>query len=309
MKHNHISRVATFAALVLAATTHAAGGLPAKSFNVDGGTVAAVGGVMPNPTTAGGLPIGKLKYPTRYFVELRNESAYPMWFDAVWTFPKSGNDKPAKPRLVRGEKTPPGGSYWFYSDKLGVIPNQAIVIEIRAYSEEKRVNLVGQQTAELYFDQASVDGFYANFPSAFKNQPDGRKQAMVISGWHDIPPPRADIPGTQADAELQRDIQHSIWKADSVSRWTCEREIVSAAPIDVGDSHLISSMPEETLETARMEQAENTLSIERWMVRSCGRDVVYEVMLSVSPKGGTDVMVYETDKPSGLSDEVPASNE
>lgn len=301
-------RQASFVLMFLASSSaNGASGLPEKAFNVDGGSVSVVAGVMPNPTTAGGLPIGKLKYPTRYFIEFRNESPYPLWLDADWTFPQSGKDQPAKAQTVRGEKMPPGGSYWFHWDKLGVVVGNAIVVEIRAYSEEKRSNLVGRQTAQLYFDQPSVDRFYANFPNPFRNQTNEQKQAAVISGWYDIPPPRTDMPGTKADARLQRDIQLSIWKADSVKRWACEREVVSAASVDVDDSQLISRMPDETRQKARLEQADNTLSAERWMVRSCGQDLVYEVLLSASPQGGTDVMVLDTTHLSAAPDEEPAA--
>lgn len=63
------------------------------------------------------------------------------------------------------QEGPAQGSYWFYSDKLGVIVDQPIVVEMRAYSDEKRANPVGGQVAELMFDQRNVDVFFENFPS------------------------------------------------------------------------------------------------------------------------------------------------
>lgn len=268
--------------------------LPQKAFNVEGGIVSVRAGVMPNPEAPAPLPFGKLKYPTRYFVQPTNESPYPVWFEASWAFPANKKDKAAKSNIVSSPKIPLRGGYWFYSDKLGVIVDQAIVVEIRAYADEKRTKLVGSQTVELVFDQPSVDHFLANFPSSFKSYTPESRQAMVISGWHDLPAPRTDVPGSLADAELQRDIQLSIWKVDSTRRWTCEREVLSASTMDVDDSQLLSRLPGDAQDKAKLEVAEYKLSAERWTVRSCGEERVFEVLLSASLSGGTDIMVVET---------------
>ena len=277
--------------LLLSDLTYAAGKLPQKAFNVDDGVIAVVGGVMPSPAATSTLPIGKLKYPTRYFVELRNESPYPLWFDAVWTFPEKGKTVNSKP--VRSKKVPTGSSYIFYSDKFGVIAGQPIVVDLSVWSEEKRLNLVGSRQAELLFDQADIDAFLAGFPSAFKGKSGDYQQVSLLSGWRDLPPPRTDIPGTMADATLQVDIQQLLWKDDSRKRWSCKREVVGAAPIDVGDSEMLAPLPAEDRQQAELEQFDNTLHMERWTRQSCGQDIVYEVMMSASQAGGSDVSVFE----------------
>ena len=269
----------------------AAGGLPQKAFDVDDGFIAVAAGVMPGPAATSALPIGKMKYPTRYFVELRNESPYPVWLDATWTFPEK--NKAVKSKTVRSKKVPTGASYIFYSDKFGVIAGQAIIVDLQAWSEEKRVTRVGSQQAELVFDQKDIDAFLASFPSAFKGRSNDVPQVGFISGWRDLPPPRTDVPGTVADATLQTDIQQLLWKFDSRKRWSCEREIVGATPIDVGDSDILAAQPDETRQQAELEQFGDTLNIEQWTVKSCGQDFVYEVMMSASPAGGTDIAVVE----------------
>lgn len=93
---------------------------------------------------------------------------------------------------------------------------------------------------------------------------------------------------------MQIDIQLSIRKFDSARRWTCEREILSAATMAVDDSEILSILPYEAQQKARLEQAENKLSAERWMVRSCGQELAYEVLLSASQSGSTDIMVVDT---------------
>lgn len=270
---------------------YAAGKMPEKAFDVEDGVVAVVAGVVPSPAATSALPIGKLKYPTRYFVELRNESPYPLWLDAAWAFPEKG--KAVKSKTVRSKKVPSGASYVFYSDKLGVIAAQPIVVDLHAWSEEKRVNLVGSQQATLLFDQADIDVFFASFPSAFKGRTSDDDNSVVISGWRDVPSPRTDIPGTFADATLQTDIQRLLWKDDSRKRWSCNREVVGAAPIDVADSQLLAPQPVETRQQAELEQFGDTLHMERWTIRSCEQDIVYEVMVSASRQGGSDVMILE----------------
>lgn len=39
--------------------------------------------------------------------------------------------------------------------------------------------------------------------------------------------------------------------------------------------------------------ADATLHMERWTIQSCGQDIVYEVMMSASRAGGSDVTVFE----------------
>ena len=119
---------------------------------------------------------------------------------------------------------------------------------------------------------------------------------MVISGWRDMPKPRTDVPGTAADPVLVVDIQQTLWKSDSTQRFTCEREVIDAEPLFVDDSLVVSGMGEEALERARGEQLQDLFFVERWRVRSCGVDVTYEVLLSASDRGGTDVMVIDIAK-------------
>ncbi len=266
-------RYAVFLLLMLTAESALGqANLPQKAFSVDGGVVAVRGGVMPNSNAPAALPIGQLKYPTRYFVQLGNESPYPIWLEASWSFPANKKDKAAKSNIVKSPKIPSQGGYWFFSDKLGVIVDKAIIVELRAYADEKRTKLVGSQTAELLFDQPGVDHFLANFPSAFKNQTAESRQAAVISGWRDVPAPRSDVPGSFADSQLQIDIQLSLWKFDSIRRWSCEREVLSASTMEVAEDKFIG---------------------ERWMVRSCGEERVFEVLLSASQLGGTDILVAD----------------
>lgn len=271
---------------------------PQKAINIEDGVVAVRAGVMPNPVAPASLPIGNLKYPTRYFVVLANESPYPIWLDAAWKFPGAREGKTSKSKVVKSSKVPSGGSYWFFVDKLSVIADQPITIDINAWSDDKRTQRIGSQLAEIQFSQPDIDVFLANFPSAFRNQPKS-SPAVVISGWRDIPKPRADVPGTETDAVLATDVQHALWKFDSAQRFTCEREILSADPIHVDDSIAVMRMDEEARDKARLEQEQGRFTIERWHVRSCGQDLVYEVLLSASVKGGTDIMIVDTARAEG----------
>lgn len=279
--------------------------LPQKAFEVEGGIVAVEAGVIPDLQRQ--MPFGKLKYPTRYVIHLVNESPYPLWFDSAWIFPEKKKGKASGPKSIQGDKTPPKGSYWFYYTTFSVIADQAIGIEIRAYSDTNRSNVVGSQRAELYFDQASVDSFLADFPQPFKSGPMDGNYVVVLSGWHDIPDPRTDVPGTMADAELQRDIQLAIWKQDSIRNWSCEREALSAEVIDAVESQIVSSLSADARERAMLEQFDDKLITEKWWVRSCGQTLSYEVLLSTSPNGGTDLMVLDTTDSAGSGPDAPES--
>lgn len=277
-------------ALMLSGTSLAATRLPEKAFDVEDGIVGVVAGVMPGPAATSALPIGKLKYPTRYFVEIHNESPYPLWMDAAWTFTDKG--KASRSKTVRSKKIPPGGSYTFYSDKFGVIAGQPIVVDLDAWSDEKRTRRIGGQRAELVFEQDDIDAFLAAFPNAFKSSSQDYGKAVVISGWLDIPASRTDVPGTLADATLQADIQRLLWKTDSRQRFSCERAVVEAAPIDAADSEMLATQPGETRQQAQLDQFGDTLNVERWTVRSCGQAFTYEVLMSASRSGGSDIAIF-----------------
>lgn len=277
--------------LLLAATSAIAGNeLPQKAVAVEDGIVALRAGVMPSPAAASALPIGKLKYPTRYFVEIVNESPYPVWLDAAWGFPKGRDMKMTHSRVTKSGKLPPGGSYWFYSDRLGVIAEHPVTAAITVWSDEKRTKRIGQQSAELRFSQLDIDVFLDSFPSPYKNQ-QSDSPPVVISGWADLPKPRSDVPGTAADGVLSADIQRILWKTDSVERFTCAREILDAEVLQVHDSEVLMRMDAEAMEKARIEQEQGVFSVELWRVRSCGEELAYEVLLSAAGEGGTDVMV------------------
>lgn len=280
--------------------------LPQKAFDIEGGIVAVEAGVMPSPDLPAG-PFGNMKYPTRYFIRLINESPYPLWLDAGWTFPQKKQGKAPKPKMVKGDKVPPNGSYWFYSDKFSIIAEQVIAVDITAFSDAKRSNVIGSQHAELYFDQASADRFLASFPKLWTSGSTDTHEVTVISGWHDIPPPRTDMPGTLADEKLQHDIQLTIWKQDSIRNWSCEREVLSAEVMNADESRIVSSLPADARERAMLEQFDETLSTEKWLVRSCGKTSSYEVLLSASPNGGTDLVVLDTTDSADPGLDVPGS--
>lgn len=316
MKKIVVAATAIALSLLLAFPSATASELPQKAIAVEDGIVAVRTGVMPNHDAQGMLPIGKMKHPTRYFVDLANESPYPVFMDITWSFPDGRDGKVVTSKPIKGKKVPPGGTYWFYADKLGVIVDKPIVFEIAVWADEKRTQRVGGQSAEMQFSQADVDVFLENFPTAFNNQTKDAAR-LVISGWRDIPKTRTNVPGTAADALLQQDIQHALWKADSARRFTCERSIVDATPITVDESVIFLRMPEEARAGVLEEYDAGMFGIERWRGQSCGQDVVYDVLMSPSERGGTDLMVSEVAdqlqqpevaeqaQPSAIADVVP----
>jgi hypothetical protein len=281
--------------------------LPTKSFNIEGGIVSAFGGVMQRPPDQA-APFGNMKYPTRYFIALDNESPNAIWVDTVWTFPDTKQDKSRQPKSVESVRIAPGSDYWFYFDRFGVIAERPIAIGITAYADESRKNPIGAQDAEFLFAQPDVDAFIASFQKPFARH-SGTTAATVISGWHDLPAPRTDVAGTLANEELQADVQSSIWKFDSAKRWSCERKVLSATSTPADQSLLLARLPLEGLESAKRGLAEGKVAVETWRVRSCGHEIPYEVLLSASPGGGTDVLVMDVSVPALSDAEIRAAAE
>lgn len=262
---------------------------PTRAFRVQGGAIALQGGVMGNPEVPAGIGFGNMRYPTRYFVTVINETDVPVWADIEWYFPKKSKKK--KPKKIQGRRLDPSDSYMFFRNTFGVIADQAIPIKILVYADEARMNKLGQEETFLYFGKDDKEAFLAHFAELSPDTRTGARTLPVISGWPEMTRPSTNVPGTQADAELQRDIQRLLWKEQSKEFRDCVHKALRAEPSRFDTSVIVAGMPPDGRTAGKRLYAKGDLFFEKWLVESCNVISTYEVALMRSPAGGTDIFV------------------
>jgi len=100
----------------------------------------------------------------------------------------------------------------------------------------------------------------------------------------------AKVPGTQADSLLQADITRSLFAEESKLYKKCERSVLNAELYAKSDRSIIAAEMGNQ-ELAGKLRATGDMWIEKWFVKSCDVISPYEVLLTRSLAGGTDIMV------------------
>jgi hypothetical protein len=270
-------------ALVAAQGTAGLPGFPTRAFLVEGGAIALQAGVMRDPQVQP-MPIGKFKYPTVYFVTVSNETRAPVWVDLEWQFPGD------KPHQTKGKRLDLGGSFMFSRSTFGVIDGEPINLRFLVYTDDGRSNKIGSEETFMQFEKADKEAFIKNFSKSHG--------LALISGWPEMGAVADSVPGTIADAKLQRDVQLLLWKEESKYHRDCKHEVRGAEPASLDSSATLAAMlMVDSAEAARLlARTQDTtpagrVQFEHWRVKSCDFQTTYEVLLQGSPSGGTDFAV------------------
>lgn len=274
-------RFVVTASVVLSTVILALGGtplLPTRALAIQDGLIGVEGGVMGDPSRFPGL-VGKLRYPTLYFVTLKNETSLPVWAEVQMRLPKK------KTKSTFGSVKAGMEGHWRWPS-YDVIWNEPIPIQISVYGDEGRANKLAEREMTMYFDGSLKDLLY-HPPKAHG----GQTSTVLISGWHEMNPSLCKIEGSAADEELRADICLTLWKYESVDHLDCEHRIVGAERLDAAQSTLLAAQPEDFRGRAEVFQAKGDLILEKWSVKSCEVLTPYEVMLIKAPQGGTDILV------------------
>jgi hypothetical protein len=257
--------------------------LPTRAFLVQGGSIALQAGVMRNPDIQP-LPIGKFRYPTRYFITVMNETAVPVWVDVEWQFPEE------KPKTWKGKRLESGRSFATWRTAFSVMEDQPIHLRFAVYSDEAHTTQIGAEDTFMRFAKSEKEAFLKNF---------SRSQGLpLISGWPELGAFADSVPGTLADSRLQGDIQLLVWKEESKLHRDCTHEMLGAEATPLDGSALLTTMRRtdsvaaaQLLLRAQDPAAEHPVRLERWRVRSCETITTYEVLFSAAAGGGTDLLV------------------
>jgi hypothetical protein len=252
--------------------------LPARALSVGGGLIAVRGGLMGDPSRPAGL-VGKMRYPTLYFVLLKNETSSPVWAEVAMRLPDKKKAKSDFGQVKAGDD-----GYWRWP-AYDAIWDESISIHISVYADEGRKEKLAEKEMAMNLDGSSKDLLY-HPPKAER----GQRSAVLISGWREMSPDQCKVDGTAADDALRIDICLDLWKQESVDHMECEHRLTEAKSLDASQSALLAKQPAEFRDRADAYRAKGDLILERWSVTSCDVVTPYEVMLIKSPQGGTDIM-------------------
>lgn len=260
--------------------------IPTRAFVVDGGSIGLQSGVMRNPRAQAG-DSGASRYPTRYFLMIRNETQAHVVAGVEWQFPGEEWKKGG------GTGIAPGKDMAFWQDKFGVIADTAINVRVTVWAAKTPLTVIGSEETFLRFSSAERDGFLS---VAF-----AQGQNTMMTGWPEMGHPATDIPGTRVGAELQSDIQLLLWKEESKRHRDCKHETAQVTPAPLDSSAIIAGMlaaggapakaARNLLKKARDVPQSGMVHHERWVMKSCDVLTTYEVLLAPARRGGTDIIV------------------
>jgi hypothetical protein len=261
--------------------------MPTRAFHVEGGFIAVQAGVRGDSERTQ-MAFG-MKYPTVYFVNLINETDRPVWAEVRWYFPRKNKKKEVKPKIGPVPMLTPGQSHGIWWRKYGVIADTEIPITITVFSDEQYEDVLGEEKTFIHFREQEVSVFFQAFDESSGGSGRLRKYLPVINGWYEMPHPKGDIPGTATDADLQEDIQFSLWKEESKQYRDCNHETQRAESADDKVNTVAASSMSETGE--RNEPVSKSLNVLRefWWVRSCDVTSKYEVLLAESSDGAAEI--------------------
>lgn len=250
--------------------------LPRRAFLVEGGHVALQGGVCRN-TELEPVLFGKLRYPIKYFVILRNETFAPIYADVQWRVPDT------REMTLKSDGIAPGGFYSAWRIGFGVKNGEPIPFTVTVYSDRERTRQVGIERGALFFEEADRKAFLENF-----NEP---HSVPLISGWREMKHPRANIPGTASSGQLQRDIQLELWQRESIPHRDCGHEVIAVGVARPEENMWLSDASEDLQRRVDALQKKDAIRFEDWQVQSCEATTTYHLAMTRSPRAGTDFLV------------------
>ena len=96
------------------------------------------------------------------------------------------------------------------------------------------------------------------------------------------------IEGTLAGTELQQDITRKLVSLESDAHPGCDFEILNARPYTPDEISTVGKQSEKALRLENKLRSQGQMRVERWYTRSCDTVSAYEILMLVSPEGGTD---------------------
>lgn len=258
--------------------------LPTRALRVPGGAVSFQAGIRCDRDPRRFNRVFA-RHPTEYFVVVTNERESPIWIAVEWRFPDD------KPMTVEGRIAPGRFAVPYWRSK-GLIEDTAIPFKIWIHADAGRTQELAMKETSFFFPGREKERFLGAVYKAFlKGADSGTRECPVLSGWEEVTTAVAGVPGRTADLQLQEDIKVLLGKEQSKSSWECQHEVIRAEPVKMTDSAILAKMPADVRQSTEQLQDKDGLHLERWSIKSCDATTRYEVLMTRSPKEGTDLLV------------------
>jgi len=261
----------------------ASGQLPARSFEIEGGSVQMQGGLMASKQR--GL-FGRANDEVFLFLELTNEGKTAAWAEVEFKPP--GTDKVSrKMKLIE-----PGGPAWYFGNLTQVAWNTKYPFKVSVFSDEDRKKTLGVEAANFFFEEKEKKAFEISRETTDLNK------AAIVVGFRELTNSslRAEVKGTRTEPTLQQDVSWTLFKEESKSFKECEHRCLKAEAYGATKSEIVSKMGGEAQQLEERLRSKGKMIIEKWWVQSCDTVSIYEVLMVMAPEGGTNIMVERLER-------------
>lgn len=244
--------------------------LPSRMFEVESGSIEMQGGLI------------GLRDEVMLFMVIGNETGKTIWAEIEFRLPETGE-------LLRdSEKIKKRDSNMFQWPVSSVLWDTEYPFTVSVYRDKKHKKLLGSEQSAYFFEG---DEDREVFEKRRGELPPG--QASVINGFRELREPSlsAEVPGTAATSQLQRDITLRLFAEESKYHKECEHRVLKAEGYEAAErSVIVSEMGGEAPELEQRLRPKDLMTVEKWFVKSCETVNRYEVLLWKSGTE-TDIMV------------------
>lgn len=244
--------------------------LPSRMFEITGGSIQMQGGLL------------GLRDEVMLFMVIGNETGKTIWAEIEFRLPETGES------LQKVEKIKKGDTNMFRWPVSTVIWDTEYPFTVSVYGDKKRKKLLGSEQSTFFFTSDANRKAFEELRARL--QPG---QASAFNGFREQREPNlsAEVPGTMASSQLQRDITQRLFVEASKYHKECEHRVLKAEGYEPAERSVINSeIGGKAPELEQRLRAKDQMWVEKWSVKSCETMNMYEVLQWRSGTG-TDFMV------------------
>ena len=251
--------------------------LPSRAFEIKSGSVEMQGGLL------------GFTDEVMLFMVIANRTGQTIWTEVAFRLP--GSDK----RLQEFKKIKSRRNQTYRWPLPKIAWDTEYPFTVSVFKDKKRKKPLGTEESFFFFEG---DGDRRFFENSRRKLPPGR--ASAINGFRELTTPSlsAEVPGTAADSRLRAHITQRLFTEESKLHKECKHAVLKAEAYAENDRSIITAeMGKKAQEVEGRLRAKGDMFIEKWFVKSCNVTSTYEVLLTRSPAGGTDILVKKIAEP------------
>ena len=244
---------------------------PSRAFEIKNGSVEMQGGLL------------GFRDEVMLWMALANKTEQTVWAEVAFRLPGGGE------RLRGFKKIRKKGSQMYRWPLPKIAWDTEYPFTVAVFKDKKRKRPLGTEESFFFFESGKSR---EAFEDLRRKLPPGR--ATAFNGFRELTGPSlsAEVPGTAASSQLQADITRRLFTEESKLHKECAHVVLKAELYAKSDRSLITAeMGKKAQELEGRLRAKGDMLVEKWFVNSCDVTSTYEVLLTRSPAGGTDILV------------------